>query len=82
MEANTLDLRGKRYEEALQEASIYLDQSFRLGALSARIITGHGTGAIKKGVRDLVESLPYVKGFRPDRQGDDGCIVVEFEGLP
>jgi DNA mismatch repair protein MutS2 len=73
-----LDLRGLRLDEALAEAERYLDRALRSGAASVTVITGHGTGALKKGLRDLLKSLPYVRNQRPEREGDDGAIVVEF----
>ncbi|MBI2604651.1 MAG: Smr/MutS family protein [Deltaproteobacteria bacterium] len=77
--APKIDLRGKRYDEAMSEVGRYLDQAFRGGRHSVTVVTGHGTGAIKTGVKELLASLPYVREFRPEREGDDGALVVEFD---
>jgi DNA mismatch repair protein MutS2 len=77
--APKLDLRGKRYDEAISEAEQYIDAAFRSGAAMVTVITGHGTGALKKGLKDLLKNLSYVREFRPERQGDDGATLIEFE---
>ena len=46
--ADQLDLRGQRFEEAMQQLELYLDQALRAGKLQVRII--HGLGRV-----------PYVK---------------------
>jgi len=74
-----LDLRGKRYDEAISEAERYIDYAFRNRAAMVTVITGHGTGALKQGLKILLKSLPYVKEARPERQGDDGATLIEFE---
>lgn len=73
-----LDLRGKRYEEALREAEVFLDWHFRQQSPFVEIITGHGTGALKQGLRELLKSLSYVQRSEPAREGDDGAVRVYF----
>ncbi|MEW6055117.1 MAG: Smr/MutS family protein [Bdellovibrionota bacterium] len=79
LESTRIDLRGLRYDEALARVEQYLDQAFRSGAPSVTVITGHGTGAIKKGVKELLGALPYVVEFKPERGNDDGALVVQFD---
>ncbi|MGE4233744.1 MAG: Smr/MutS family protein [Bacteriovoracia bacterium] len=74
-----LDLRGKRLEEAKTQLEAFLDQSFRSGVFSVKVITGHGTGAIKKMAKELISQLPYVKGHKPEHSNDDGALIVELE---
>lgn len=74
-----LDLRGRRYDEALGEAERYIDQAYRSGIPSCTVITGHGTGALKKGLKELLSTLPYVREFKPERQNDDGATLIEFD---
>ena len=77
--ARKLDVRGKRYDEALAECEHYIDQAFRSGAAQVTVVTGHGTGALKKGLKELLTGLPYVREFKPEREGDDGATLIDFE---
>ena len=75
---NTIDLRGKRVEEALRALDAGLDYMSRTGISSAVIIHGHGTGALKEAVRTALRTSPYIADFRPGDYGEggDGVSVV------
>lgn len=78
--ANTLDLRGKRVDEALGLLDSFVDGCV-LGRISPfMIIHGHGTGAVKSAVRDFLRAARYAIKFRPGEQyeGGDGVTVVEI----
>lgn len=77
----TLDLRGYRVEEALDEVERYLDQASLANLTPVTIIHGHGTGALKQSVRDFLKTSPYVAKFRPgtDTEGGDGVCIVEIK---
>lgn len=79
--SNTLDLRGERVEEALDELENYLDQASLANLTPVYIIHGHGTGALKSAVRDFVSSSPYVAKFRigEDAEGGDGVCVIDIK---
>lgn len=79
--SNTLDLRGERVEEALDELEIYLDKASLANLSPVYIIHGHGTGALKSAVRDFVSSSPYVAKFRigEDAEGGDGVCVIDIK---
>jgi DNA mismatch repair protein MutS2 len=74
------DVRGLRADDALREVESFLDRSSYLGPPTVVIIHGHGTGALKKLVRETLAGLPYVAGFRPGRmhEGGDGVTIVEL----
>lgn len=78
--SSTLDLRGFRVEEALDEVESYLDQASLANLSPVYIIHGHGTGALKQAVRDFLKTSPYVAKFRPgeDAEGGDGVSVVDI----
>lgn len=78
--SSTLDLRGYRVEEALDEVESYLDQASLANLSPVYIIHGHGTGALKQSVRDFLKTSPYVAKFRPgeDSEGGDGVSVVDI----
>ncbi len=78
--SQTLDLRGYRVEDALDEVESYLDQASLANLTPVYIIHGHGTGALKQAVRDFLKTSPYVAKFRPgeDSEGGDGVSVVDI----
>ncbi len=78
--SQTLDLRGYRVEEALDEVENYLDKASLVNLTPVYIIHGHGTGALKQSVRDFLKTSPYVAKFRPgeDTEGGDGVSVVDI----
>lgn len=79
--SNTLDLRGERVEEALDDLENYLDKASLANLSPVYIIHGHGTGALKSAVRDFLTSSPYVAKFRvgEDTEGGDGVSVVDIK---
>ena len=76
----TLDLRGYRVEEALDELEAYLDKASLANLTPVYIIHGHGTGALKSFVRDYISTSPYVCKYRVGEQaeGGDGVTVVDI----
>ena len=79
--SNTLDLRGERVEEALDELEVYLDKASLANLSPVYVIHGHGTGALKAAVREFVSSSPYVAKYRvgEDTEGGDGVCVIELK---
>ena len=57
---NTLDLRGQRYDDAERETDYFLDRMTRSGG-PCYILHGHGTGALKTGLRRFLKSDSRVK---------------------
>ena len=80
--ANTLDLRGQRADEALAELEAFLDRTALEGADTVFVIHGHGTGALRKVVREYLATSPYVGRFRAGGAGEggDGVSVVSLKG--
>lgn len=78
--SQTLDLRGFRVEEALDELEAYLDKASLVNLTPVHIIHGHGTGALKSAVRDFLETSPYVAKYRvgESAEGGDGVSVVDI----
>ena len=75
---NSCDLRGARRDEVAERVEPLLDRAFRERADTVWIIHGHGTGAIRDEVRELVARSPHVAGFRRGRrhEGGDGVTLA------
>ncbi len=58
-----LDLRGKRYEEAMQELDGFIDQALLNNMAQVDIIHGIGTGVIREGVTKYLRRNKHVKSF-------------------
>jgi DNA mismatch repair protein MutS2 len=80
--ANSLDLRGQRADDALIELEAFLDRTALEGADTVFIIHGHGTGALRKVVREYLATSPYVARYRAGGSGEggDGVSVVSLKG--
>jgi DNA mismatch repair protein MutS2 len=67
-------------EEAIDLLSSYMDRAALSGRPSVRIVHGHGSGALKKAVREFLKRAHYQMKYRPgtDAEGGEGCTVVEF----
>ena len=78
--SQTLDLRGYRVEEALDELEAYLDKASLANLTPVYIIHGHGTGALKSVLREYISTSPYVCKYRVGEQaeGGDGVTVIDI----
>ncbi|MBO1308458.1 endonuclease MutS2 [Enterococcus sp. 669A] len=76
-----LDLRGKRYEEALAEVDQYIDAALLANYAQVRIVHGKGTGVLRKGITDYLKGHRNVKSyeFAAPNEGGNGVTVVTFK---
>ena len=74
-----LDLRGKRYEDAMADLEKYLDDALVQGHARVSIIHGKGTGALRKGVEALLRTHPHIKSSRLGAQNEGGSGVTMIE---
>jgi DNA mismatch repair protein MutS2 len=75
-----LHLIGKRVEEALTLLDSYLDQALLTADGDLRIVHGHGTGRLKRAVREHLRRHPAAASARPGREdeGGDGATIVSL----
>jgi DNA mismatch repair protein MutS2 len=73
-----IDIRGWRADDALREIDQYLHDNYMHGQSTVRIVHGKGTGALRKAIREQLDSHPLVKGHSPEdaKLGGDGVTVV------
>jgi DNA mismatch repair protein MutS2 len=76
-----LDLRGERFEDAMRLVEKYIDDALLAGYHQVSIIHGKGSGALRKGVKQLLKKHPHVKGERDGgmNEGGLGNTVVELK---
>ena len=77
----SIDIRGMRVVEALEEVRTLVDDALMTGVGSVTILHGKGTGALKEEVRRYLKTVRGVKSAtdaHPD-MGGAGITIVEFE---
>ena len=76
----SLDLRGKRGDEAINELTLYLDKAVARGLKQVEIIHGKGEGILHKLVNEYLENRSEVESFEiaPWESGGTGCTVANL----
>lgn len=76
----SLDIRGKRGEEAIAELTVYLDKALGSGLHQVEVIHGKGDGILRKLVHNYLGNRKEVREFAlaPWEQGGPGCTLVYF----
>ena len=79
--SQTLDLRGRRKDEALQKLDTWLDQAVLTGQQQLRIVHGKGNGVLREAVRSLLAKYHFVRDVQSDlpEQGGDGVTLVALQ---
>ena len=79
--STTLDLRGVRYDDAMQQLDSYIDSALLAGYPQVTIVHGLGTGAIRNGVTQYLKRNSQVKkfGYAPQNAGGSGATIVQFK---
>lgn len=80
--ARELLLIGQRVEPALEMLDNYLDRAILGGREELRVVHGHGSGQLKRAVRDHLRRHRAVASFRAGEpnEGGDGATVVALKG--
>lgn len=80
----TLDLRGHHAEDAIERLDAWLDRASRTEQAFFTVIHGHGTGVLKRAVREHLARCGYPLRYRPGErtEGGDGVTVVELYDAP
>jgi DNA mismatch repair protein MutS2 len=77
-----INVIGMRVEEATERVDKYLDEAALAHQTRVRIIHGHGTGALRKGLGEFLKSHPLVErtSFETEEHGGKAITVVELRG--
>lgn len=76
-----LDLRGFRYQEAVDELDKFVDSCLINNLEFGYVIHGYGTGAIKKAVSEYIKNSSVITSSRPGgpNEGGKGVTVIYFK---
>ncbi len=76
-----IDIRGMTVLEAEAEVDRFIDRALSGNLNVVAIIHGKGTGALRKGVHEMLRSNPLVRTFRLGTfgEGEDGVTLVELK---
>ncbi|HET9529438.1 MAG TPA: Smr/MutS family protein, partial [Blastocatellia bacterium] len=77
-----LNIIGQTVDEATGKVDKFLDEAYLAGADTIRIVHGHGKGALRRAVAELLGGHPHVEGFQkaPDKEGGAGATIVKLRG--
>jgi DNA mismatch repair protein MutS2 len=75
---NTVDVRGMRGDDAILEVERSLEELYAHGENIIFVIHGHGTGILKKHLREWLPAHKYIKAIRPGQphEGGDGVTAA------
>lgn len=75
-----IDVRGHLLDEAVEKVDKFLDDAVLAGWGEVRIIHGKGTGALRRGLADFLETHARVKNKKIGawNEGDLGVTIVEL----
>jgi len=78
---STLDIRGKRVDEALSVIQRYIDDAVMLSIPEVRILHGKGNGVLRQVTRDYLRSVREVSSAKDEllERGGPGVTVVTFK---
>lgn len=68
--SKSLDLRGKRYDEAYELLDRFFDQALTSKTKELRIVHGKGSGALKKMVHSYLKELKMVTKYDFEKNGE------------
>jgi DNA mismatch repair protein MutS2 len=76
-----INLIGCTVEEATRRVDKFLDQATLSGSSQVRLIHGHGTGALRRGLAEFLKTHPLVEAIRAEAEdhGGNAITIVELK---
>ncbi len=76
-----INLIGCTVEEATRRVDKFLDQAALAGSAQVRLIHGHGTGALRRGLAEFLKTHPLVEAIRMEAEdrGGNAITIVELK---
>ncbi len=80
--SNEINVIGQTVEQATERVDKFLDDAAMAHLPSVRIIHGHGTGALRKGLSEFLRAHPLVASHasEAEERGGKAVTVVELRG--
>jgi len=75
-----INLVGQRARDAIDALGVFLDRAVRAGVPEVRVVHGVGSGALRRAVREFLETTPYCAGYR-DAEPTAGGVGVTVADL-
>jgi DNA mismatch repair protein MutS2 len=81
-ETGEINVIGMTVEQASEKVDKFLDEAALAHRTQVRIITGHGTGALRKGLGEFLKTHPLVERaqFESEEHGGKAITVVDLRG--
>ena len=75
-----LNVIGRTTDEAVDAVDKFLDEASLASLSQVRIIHGHGTGALRRVITEMLKDHPHVARVTaaPQEQGGSGATLVEL----
>jgi DNA mismatch repair protein MutS2 len=74
-----INLIGCTVEEATRRVDKFLDQATLAGSSQVRLIHGHGTGALRRGLAEFLKTHPLVETIRAEAEDRGGTAITVVE---
>jgi DNA mismatch repair protein MutS2 len=76
-----LNVIGLTVDQAVDRVSRFLDDTLVTDLHEIRIVHGHGTGQLRRGIQQFLKGHPQVTKYyaAPDNQGGGGATIVELK---
>jgi DNA mismatch repair protein MutS2 len=74
-----INLIGCTVEEATRRVDKFLDRAALAGSSQVRIIHGHGTGALRRGLAEFLKTHPLVEAIRNEAEDRGGHAITIVE---
>jgi len=76
-----LNVIGMTVDQAIDRVSRFLDDTLVTDLQEVRIVHGHGTGQLRKGLHGFLKTHPQVAKYyaAPENQGGGGATIVELK---
>lgn len=77
----SIDLRGRRVDEALSEIRDYIDDAILLNIKELNVLHGKGDGVLRQVVRDYLDGISEVEKYQDQHVqfGGSGITIVNFK---